>query len=225
MRELMLRILQQSIERMHLQAGQRALDVGCGSGADTLTMAQLVGARGIVRGVDYDAAMIARAWQRSRTEESAAWVTYHHANATALPWQDGYFNATRSDRILQTLLDPEHAFDELLRVTQPGGRVVVVSGDWATLSMDSDESDIESRHAHFDATLAIDNAISGACLRALFAQRGMCDIQIDVHPAFRSAVEAADCWQQSIAPAAAQLGLSASANVVVISGSTPPASH
>ena len=213
---------QASFERMHLQAGQRVLDVGCGTGGDTLAMALVVGAAGIVHGVDYDATMIAQARRRARTEPVAAWVSYHHANAAALPWQDNYFNASRSDRTFQYLLDPAHAFDELLRVTRPGGRVVVVSGDWATLSVDSDEPDIESRHAHFDATMVTNNAISGHCLRSLFAQRGMLDIQIDVHPAFGAVTDSSTCWQQSIEPAAAKTGLFASANVVVISGCKPP---
>ena len=56
-------ITQQSFERMHLQAGQRVLDVGCGTGADALAMARAVGAGGVVHAVDYDAAMIAQAWQ------------------------------------------------------------------------------------------------------------------------------------------------------------------
>ena len=219
----MLQIKQQSVERMHLQAGHCVLDVGCGTGTDTLVLARVVGAGGVVYGVDYDSAMIAQAWQQARTEH-VAWVSYHHANATALPWRDNYFNATRGDRIFQHMLDPEHAFDELLRVTQIGGRVVVVGGDWATLSIDIDDPDFESRHPHFDATLAIDNPICGCCLRSLFAQRGMLDIQIDVHPAFRGSTETDGCWQHSIEPAAAKAGLLASANVIVISGCKPPLS-
>ncbi len=213
---------QQSFERMHLQAGQRILDVGCGTGDDTLALATWVGAQGTVHGVDYDAAMIALAWQRCRAESVAATLSYHHANATALPWPDHYFDASRSDRIYQHLLDPVHAFDEQLRVTRPGGRVVVISGDWATLSIDSDEPEIESRYAHFVATLAVENPISGHCLRSLFAQRGVLDVQVDVFPIFCAATETSDCWQQSIEPAAAQSGLFVSANVVVISGCKPP---
>lgn len=125
----MRRILQQSCERMHLAPGQQVLDVGCGAGADTLAMACVIGASGIVHGVDYDAAMILQATLGARTENAAAWVIYRHANAIALPWPDDYFNATRSDRVFQTLLDLERAFDELLRVTQPDGYVLVFSGD------------------------------------------------------------------------------------------------
>lgn len=219
--ECMAHSKQKSFERMKLQVGQRVLDVGCGTGEDTLAMAKWVGAQGTVHGVDYDAAMIALAWQRCRAESATAAVSFHHANATALPWPDHYFDASRSDRIFQHLLDPVHALDEQLRVTRPGGRVVVISGDWATLSIDSDEPDIESRYAHFVATLAVENPISGHCLRSLFAQRGMLDVQVDVFPIFRAVTEMSGCWQHSIAPAAATSGLFASANVVVISGCKP----
>lgn len=223
--ELMRQIKQKSFERLQLQPGQRILDVGCGAGADTLAMARAVGAGGVVHGVDYDATVVAQARQLSRTQDASAWLTYHHANVTALPWQDDYFNACRCDRIFQNLLEPEQAFDELLRVTRPGGVVVVISGDWATLSIDSDEPDIESRHAHFVATLSTDDKISGRSLRSLFAQRGMLDVQIEVHPVLPASTEAGACWQRSIEPAAAKSGLFGSANVVLISGRKPVVSE
>jgi SAM-dependent methyltransferase len=214
---------QASFERMHLQPGHRVLDVGCGTGATTLAMAHAVGEGGVVHGVDYDATMIAHAWQRARGSDVAARVQFHHANATALPWPDHYFNACHSDRIFQQMLAPEQAFEELLRVTQPGGRVVVINGDWATLSIDSDEADIESRLAHFAATLLSGNPISGQCLHHLFSSMGLLDIQVDVQPLFDTNLGAVGCWQQSRSPDADAAGLFASANVVMVSGRTPPA--
>ncbi len=219
--ELMRRILQKSYAHMHLAPGQRVLDVGCGAGADTLAMARVIGASGIVQGVDYDAAMILQATLGARSENATAWLNYRHANATALPWPDDYFNSTRSDRVFQTLLDPERAFDELLRVTQPNGYVLVISGDWDSLSIDSDASDLESRRVYFAATRATHNPLSAQCLSRLFAQRGMLDVQIDLCPRFCLADEAVACWQQSIAPQAVASGLFASANVVMISGRKP----
>jgi len=215
---------QKSFERMHLQAGQCVLDVGCGTGGDALALAHQVGDRGSVHGVDFDGAMIAQAALRARAENAADRVSYHHANATALPWPDNYFNASRCDRILQHMLHPEHGVDEQLRVTRPGGWLVVISGDWSTLSIDSDETDMAGRHAYFVATLVVDNPISGRCLRNLFVQRGLLDVEIDVQPVFHAVMDTAKCWQYSLEPAAAAAGLFASANVVMISGRKPPAS-
>lgn len=219
--ESLLQIKQKSVDHMHLQPGQRVLDVGCGTGDDTLALAQVIGKDGIVHGVDYDATMIAKARQRAGLRVVAGRVSYHHANAAALPWPDGYFDATRSDRILQQMLDPAHAFDELLRVTRPGGRVVVISGDWATLDVDIDDANIESRHAYFTATLVADSALSGCCLRSMFTQRGLLDLHFEVRSAFRAADDTNGGWQRSIAPEAAASGLFASANVVMIAGRKP----
>lgn len=46
----------------------------------------------------------------------------------------------------------------------------------------------------------------------------MLDIQIDIHPAFRETTESSGRWQQSSQPSAANSGLFASANVVMILG-------
>src|SRR5262249_49484871 len=51
----------------------------------------------------------------------------------ALPFADGAFGGVRADRVVQHLAEPERALDELVRVTRPGGRVVVVDPDQETL--------------------------------------------------------------------------------------------
>lgn len=127
---------QRSVEALQLHPGQRVLDLGCGAATDTLALGRLVGPAGLVRGVDYDLRMVTQAQALARAAGLAEWVSHHHANATALPWADGYFDACRCDAVLQHLLDPELALDEMLRVTRPGGRLVVSDLDWATLSIE-----------------------------------------------------------------------------------------
>ena len=207
-----------SIESMSLRPGFCVLDVGCGRGSGTLALAAAVGATGAVRGVDYDAMQIAEARQRALRDGVDSRVSYHQANAIALPWPDGYFNASRSDRVLQHMLEPVRAFVELLRVTRTGGRVVVIDGDWATLNIDSDDPNVEARLAHFQETLRPRNLRSGQCLRGLFKCYGLRDVTLDVRPAFESDADPAWCWQQSRSSTAYEDGRYASANVVIISG-------
>ena len=128
-------------------------------------------------------------------------------------------NASRSDCVLQHMLEPVRAFDELLRVTRTGGRVVVIDGDWATLNIDSDDPNVGARLPHFQATLRPKNPQSGQCLRGLFARYGLRDITLDVCPVFEPDADAAWCWQQSLTSMADEDGRFASANVLVISGS------
>ena len=204
---------------MSLVPGLSVLDVGCGTGAGTLGLAAVLGDFGIVHGVDYDAKMIAEARERVRFAGMDTRVFYHQANAVALPWPDGYFNASRSDRVLQHMLEPERAFDELLRVTRTAGRVVVIDGDWATLTIDADAPNVEARLPHFQETLRPRNFRSGQCLRGLFKRFGLRDVTLDVRPVFESDADPAWCWQQSLAATADEDGRYASANFLIITGS------
>ena len=175
--QLMARIKQRSFEMMALKRGQRVLDLGCGPGTDTAALGRVVGSTGEVHGVDYDEAMVALADARAHAEGMGAWVSHHHANATALPWASGFFDASRSERLFQHLLDPERAFDEMVRVTKPDGVLVVIDGDWATLTIDSDETDLERRLVQFHAAHMMNNPFSGRHLHRMFTRRGLQDIR------------------------------------------------
>lgn len=214
-------LLQQRIAAMALEPGQRALDVGSGTGTSTLALADVVGASGEVRGVDYDVTMIIEAERRAVLDGVDAWVSFHQANAAALPWPDGYFDASCSDRVLQHMLDPIRAFEEFVRVTRSAGRIVVIDGDWATLTIDSGDPEIEGRLAYFRETLRPPSLRSGQCLQQLFQQQGMLEVRVDVYPVFEDNADLDWCWQQSRTPLSDAYGRFASANVVMVSGRKP----
>ncbi len=219
---LMTAVRQRSVEVMALLSGDRVLDVGCGTGCGIRALADRVRPGGMVHGVDYDVAMIAEAQRRAGVDGLDRCVSYHQANAAALPWPDAYFDACRSDRVMQHMLAPERAFSELLRVTKPGGRIVVIDGDWATLGIDPDEADAEvdaaGRRAHFLATLHSPNPVTGRCLRGLFVHHGLLDIELCVQPVFDGDSDADWCWQQSRTRESDVAGTFASANIVMVSG-------
>jgi len=60
----LLRIKATMHERLQLREGLTLLDVGCGTGDDVRSLAQLLGARGKVVGLDFSGAMIAEAERR-----------------------------------------------------------------------------------------------------------------------------------------------------------------
>ena len=113
-------------ELMELQEGHRVLDLGCGPASDTIALAGIVGETGRVVGVDADAEMVAEANERASAAELAGRVTHDHADAAFLPFDDDSFDACRSERVFQHLPDPTAALAELIRVTRPGGKVIVV---------------------------------------------------------------------------------------------------
>ena len=77
------------VEAAHLHAGDRVLDVACGTGAATLVAAAQAGPSGHVVGLDANPQMLAIARHKPAPIE---WVD---GNAEALPMPDGSFNRRR----------------------------------------------------------------------------------------------------------------------------------
>ena len=173
---------QRSYAFMHMQPGHRVLDVGCGPGTDTIALGQIVGPTGQVCGVDYDAAMVADADRQAENAGGGGWVRHWQADAASLPWEADEFDACRSERLFQHLLNPAQALAEMARVTKPGGWVVVLDTDWGSLSVDTEETDIERRLACFHAQRCLHNGFSGRQLYRLFRRQDLVDVSIETIP-------------------------------------------
>jgi SAM-dependent methyltransferase len=98
------------------------LDVACGPGLLACAFART--ARHVT-GVDLTPAMVeqARALQRAEGLANLAW---HVGDVASLPFPDGSFSVAFTRYSFHHLLDPGAALSEMIRVTRPGGRVVVV---------------------------------------------------------------------------------------------------
>ena len=99
--------------------GQRILDLAAGTGASSVALARS-GAE-VVAG-DFSPGMIAEGRRRHGHVPN---VTFVEADAMALPFADGEFDAVTISFGLRNVNDPRLALREMLRVTAPGGRLVV----------------------------------------------------------------------------------------------------
>jgi ubiquinone/menaquinone biosynthesis C-methylase UbiE len=102
-----------------------ALDVGCGTGFLSFELARR--GHGVV-GIDFAPAMLAEA-RRKAAEEGAA-VRFEQGDAEQLPFVASSFDLVISRHVLWTLPHPEAAADEWIRVLRPGGRLVVIDGQF-----------------------------------------------------------------------------------------------
>jgi ubiquinone/menaquinone biosynthesis C-methylase UbiE len=167
---------------MHIQAGQRLLDVGCGPGVDTVALAELVGESGSVDGVDTDATLVAEAERHASAAGIHGRVHHHVADALALPFDAQTFDAVRGERIFQHLGDPRAALAEMLRVTRPGGWIVVLDTDYSSFTVDSDQTDLERRLA-LAAAQSVRSGYVARKLYRMFTDQGLSDISVTVRPA------------------------------------------
>lgn len=103
-----------------VQPGERALDVGCGTGDYTLALAQQ-DIRAI--GIDLAPAMLAVA--TSKAKATGLPVDYIRGTAESLPFPAESFNLVISVTALEFVNSPLAVVTEMMRVLRPGGRLVV----------------------------------------------------------------------------------------------------
>lgn len=101
-----------------VRAGQRVLDVGCGTGVVAITAARL-GAR--VNGADLTPELLAQA--REHAAIAAVEVDWHEADVEQLPFQDGQYDCVLSQFGHMFAPRPDVAASEMLRVLKPGGTI------------------------------------------------------------------------------------------------------
>jgi SAM-dependent methyltransferase len=110
------------IARLALDAGERVLDVACGTGNLAIPAAR-AGAR--VTGIDIAPNLIAEARQEARSAGCA--VHFEVGDAESLPYADGQFDTTVTMFGAMFAYRPERAAAELLRVTRSGGRIAMAN--------------------------------------------------------------------------------------------------
>ncbi len=165
----------QAIDMMEIQAGDRVLEVGCGTGEEARLMGQLAGGRGQVTAVDVSQTMVDEA--RRRTDGTNLPVEYRVSDAHRLDFPDASFEATGSFNVFEIVQDPRQALAEMVRVTKPSGRVVVPGPDTGTMAINSPERELTRRMMnHF-----CDNVVNGWIGRRLpgmFKEFGLTDLKI-----------------------------------------------
>ncbi|MBB2976670.1 demethylmenaquinone methyltransferase/2-methoxy-6-polyprenyl-1,4-benzoquinol methylase [Microbacterium endophyticum] len=98
---------------------ERILDLAAGTGASSVALAA-TGAE--VVGADFSPGMIA---EGRRRHGGVSNLSFTEADATALPFADDEFDAVTISFGLRNVNEPKKALSEMLRVTRPGGRLVI----------------------------------------------------------------------------------------------------
>lgn len=107
-----------------LEAGHRALDVGCGPGALTGELVSRLGAASVAA-VDPSEPFVAAARARHPG------VEVHLATAEELPFEADAFDAALAQLVVHFMADPVAGLAEMARVTRRGGVVVACVWDFA----------------------------------------------------------------------------------------------
>jgi SAM-dependent methyltransferase len=113
----------QFVEFAGVQAGQRALDVGCGPGALTARLVERVGAADVAA-VDPSASFVVA------TRNRCPGADVRQGVAEELPFGDGERDVALAQLVVHFMADPVRGLAEMGRVTRPGGVVAATVWDF-----------------------------------------------------------------------------------------------
>ena len=150
---------------LHLEGGQRVLDVACGSGDLTSFFASRLTGDGFVIGVDDSVQMM----QRAAYKNSHDRVVYMRADPLSLPFDDGAFDAVCSFGALHLIPEPMGVLREMVRVLAPFGRIAV-------LTSYGRESSLARRALALGATICGMQVFDRTTVPAFFEAAGLIDI-------------------------------------------------
>ncbi len=117
------RLRERTIASLHLQPGQSVLDIACGTGRNFALILEKIGPTGKLVGVDYTAAMLARAQERVETE---GWnnVELIQGDAAQIDLRQT-FDAALSTLAIGVIPDYSGALDRMINRLRPGGWLAI----------------------------------------------------------------------------------------------------
>ncbi len=116
-------------QRWGLEGVGEALDVGCGAGHWGRTMLSWLPAHATMVGVDREAKFLELAREQALAKGLAPRLSFVEGTVEALPFADDRFDLVTCQMVLIHVADAEVALREMIRVTRPGGLVVVAEPD------------------------------------------------------------------------------------------------
>lgn len=103
----------------------RILDVGTGPGIIAILLAEMGHS---VTGLDLSSEMLKKARENARRLGLS--VEFKQGDAEDIPFEDEFFDVVINRHVLWTMPEPDAALEEWKRVLRPGGRLVIVDGNW-----------------------------------------------------------------------------------------------
>jgi SAM-dependent methyltransferase len=158
--------------------GSRVLEAGCGTGAQTVTLARQSPGAAIVA-VDLSAVSLDTARERARSVRLDN-VAFARADVYALPFAPATFDHVFVCFVLEHLAQPREALRDLGSLLRPGGTITVIEGDHGSAYFHPD-----SPHARRAIQCLVDlqaraggNALIGRALYPLLSDTGFRDVEV-----------------------------------------------
>jgi ubiquinone/menaquinone biosynthesis C-methylase UbiE len=135
----------QMIRDLHLEQGSFVIDAGCGPGLWTPLLAEAVGPKGRIMGVDISTEALITAQRHNHGVAYRRQVEYKRAALEHLPVRPGTADVIFSANVSQYLPHPVETFSVMARSLRDGGRIVIKDIDFGTLRFSNIDTGLQAR--------------------------------------------------------------------------------
>ena len=173
-----------------VQPGDRALDVGCGTGALTTELARRLGANAVAAIDPSNPSVLACA-------AAVPGADVRVGGAETLPFADGSFDTAMCQLVVNFMTDPRAGVSEMRRVTRSGGTVAACTWDY--------REGMTMLRVFWDAAVAVDPAAphegrvmpfcTTADLESLWLDVGLSEVRTDALVVDRTYADFDDFWE------------------------------
>lgn len=183
----------QIIDMLSPVPGEQVLDVGAGCGDVSIQIARGVAPGGCVTASDLSPGLLAHARKRARDTGVSDCLVTRAADAQALPWDNDCFDRALCHWLLLHVDDPAAVLTEIRRVVRPGGHVVCVEVDWATMIVHPGDAGVTQQIVDANVARQRDGRM-GRKLAPLLRECGFGEIRVAPIVDVETAPDAAGSW-------------------------------
>lgn len=120
--------------QLALPPSAQVLEVGCGTGSMTRSLARRGDFAGKAFGIDQSPPFIQAAIRFAQEEGVGNRVDFRVGDAHRLDFSSGTFDAVIAHTVISHVTEPATVIREMARVVRPGGTVAIFDGDYASLT-------------------------------------------------------------------------------------------
>lgn len=165
------------LDELGIGAGERVLDVGCGTGVVSREVARRVGPSGRVVGLDPSSLMLTIARELAEREGVQEQLEFRVGDVRDLPFEDSTFDVLLAITALSHTTDADQAIPGLVRVLRPGGRIGILDLDTTSWIISHPDRELTLRIGAAGATIATDGWLARR-LPGLLGDAGLEDVRV-----------------------------------------------
>lgn len=131
-------------DKLQLSPGQQVISIGCGTGVEVRALGRLTRGSVDILGVDQSQALIEFARNKTAAEGFSSRIQYALGDAHGLNYPDETFDVAILHTLVSHVDDPAMVLSEAKRIVRHGGTVAIFDGDYASITFDYADDEIEA---------------------------------------------------------------------------------